>query len=173
VTVDPNVLIGVASLAGVFVGFGALISVVRSEESEPHQLGLIRLLVSVSLVAIVGALVPLVLETYGIAGHTIWALSSVVYLGLLWVVIALALSSPAYQRTLAGQARRNRVLAAGFWLVRILIWVAIQLPLVLIILNVSPDRDVALYLTSVAFNVCSAAFLLAQIVYAQVVETDD
>ena len=107
-TVDPNVLIGVASLAGVFVGFGALISVVRSEESEPHQLGLIRLLVSVSLVAIVGALVPLVLETYGIGGHTIWALSSVVYLGLLWVVIALALSSPAYQRTLAGQARRGR-----------------------------------------------------------------
>ena len=71
-SVDPNVLIGVASLAGVFVGFGALISIVRSSDFEPPQLGLIRLLVSISLVAIVASLVPLVLGAYGIAGETVW-----------------------------------------------------------------------------------------------------
>jgi hypothetical protein len=109
-SLDPNVLIGVASLAGVFVGFGALISIVRSGDIEPPQLGLIRLLVSISLVAIVASLVPLVLASYGMDEATVWAISSAVYLALPWVVIALAVTSRAYHRTLAGQAA-----TAGPW----------------------------------------------------------
>ena len=96
-----------------------------------------------------------------------------VYLALLWIVIVLAVTSPAYRRTLAGQARHSRMIATAFWVFRVVIWTAIQAPLVLIMLGISPMRDVALYLTSLAFSLSEAAFILAQIVYAQVADAND
>jgi hypothetical protein len=55
---------------------------------------------------------------------------------------------------------------------RVVIWTAIQVPLFLIVLGIGPDRDVSLYLTSLAFSLGEAAFILAQIVYAQVADTN-
>ena len=165
--------IGIASLAGVFVGFGALIGVIRSGEIEPPQLGLLRLLVTVSLVVIVASLLPLLLSSYGVDDPTVWTVSSLIFLALVWGVIGLALRSPDYHRTLLGQLRRSRTWAVTFWVARVVIWAAIQIPLVLVVLRISPDRDVAFYLTALTFNLFEAAFILAQIVYAQFAQVDD
>lgn len=170
---DPNVFGAIAELAGVFVGFGVLVGVLRRDEIAPPQLGLIRILVTLGLVLIMAAILPLVVAAYGMEAHAGWVVSSAVFLVLLWVVIGLALRSPDYRRTLVGQARRSRTRAAVFWVLRVLLWAAIQVPLILVVLGVDPGLDVAFYLTALAFNLFEAAFILAQVVYAQVADTDD
>ena len=60
---DVNLLIAIAGIAGTFVGFGALISVTRRTEIEFSLLAHLRAVVSIGLVVIVAALVPVVLAT--------------------------------------------------------------------------------------------------------------
>jgi hypothetical protein len=170
---DASLFVGIAEVAGVFVGFGALIAVIRAGDIAPPQLGLIRVLVTVSLVVIMAAVVPVVVAHYGIEAHAVWVVSSLTFLALSWIVIGLALTSPDYHRTVVGQARRNRTRAVAFWVLRVLLWAAIQVPLVLTVLGVNPDLDVAFYLSALAFNLFEAAFILAQVVYAQVADIDD
>lgn len=68
--VDLFLFVAIAEIAGVFVGFGALISVSRRNEIEAAQLARIRGLVTVGLTLIVVALVPVALNLYGVTDHT-------------------------------------------------------------------------------------------------------
>jgi hypothetical protein len=162
---DVELFVAIAEIAGVFVGFGALISVSGRDEIRPQQLGQIRAVVTIGLVVIVAALVPVILGRYGATGHALWLTSSVVFLGLIWAVIVLSLRSSGNREVVVGQARSSPTLAAFFWL-----WleIPIQLPLVLTILGLFPDLEPAFYLTALAFNLFEAAFVLAQLVYARV-----
>ena len=169
---DVNLFVGIAELAGVFVAFGALIGVIRSGDIAPPQLGLIRVLVTLSLVVIIAALLPFVVASFEYGAHTTWAVSSLTFLVLLWMAIGLAVTNPDYRHTMVGQVRHNRTRAATFWVLRVALWVLIQLPLVLILFGVNPALDMAFYLTALTFNLFEAAFILAQIVYAQVADND-
>jgi hypothetical protein len=64
------------------------------------------------------------------------------------------------------QARQSPAVAAFFWV--LLEVIPVQLPLILVILGVNPELDVAFYLTALAFNLFQAAFALAQLVYLEV-----
>jgi hypothetical protein len=164
-TADANLFVAIAEVAGVFVGFGALISVIRHGEIHWSQLALIRALVTIGLVVIVGSLLPVVLAQYGLEDHALWAVSSAVFLVLNWANIVRALRSPENREIVVRQARRSPLAAAVFW---ILLELPIQVPLLLAVLGVNPDLDVAFYLTALAFNLFQAAFILVQVVYAQV-----
>jgi len=89
----------------VFVGFGALISFTRRNEIEPIQLGQIRAVVTSGLVVIVAALLPVGLSRYGVGGHSLWFLSSLIFLLLVWAVIVLSLRRPENRRIVASEAR--------------------------------------------------------------------
>jgi hypothetical protein len=54
------------------------------------------------------------------------------------------------------------VVIALFWLLE----VAVQLPLVLVVLGAAPDLDGAFYLTALVVHLFEAAFVLAQLVYS-------
>ena len=58
-----------AEIAGVFVGFGALIALTRREEVELSQLGRIRAVVTIGLMVIVAPLIHVILSSYGLDGH--------------------------------------------------------------------------------------------------------
>lgn len=161
---DVALFVTIAEIAGVFVGFAALISVTRRSEIDAAQLGQIRAVVTVGLLVVVAALLPVGLAAYDVTDRGLWVASSVAYLVLNWIVIVLALRRPENRQLAGGQARATPVLAGLFWLLE----VAVQLPLLLILFGFNPDFDSALYLTALVFHLFEAAFILAQIVYAQV-----
>ena len=77
---DTALLTAMAEIAGVFVGFGALISVTRRMEIEAAQLRLIRAVVTIGLVVVVAALMPVGLARYGIVQEYLWRVSSLIFL---------------------------------------------------------------------------------------------
>ncbi|UCH24251.1 MAG: hypothetical protein JSV66_09845 [Trueperaceae bacterium] len=153
----------IAEIAGVFVGFGALIGVARRSEIDPYQLGQIRTVVTNGLLVVVTALIPVGLGAYHVTGHTLWFVSGLTYSLLNWVVIYLALRRPENRRLVAAQARTAPVMAALFWLLEI----PIQVPLLLVMLGVNKSLDSAFYMTALVFHLFEAAFVLAQLVYTQ------
>ena len=161
---DINLFIALAEIAGVFVGFGALISVTRRAEIAPYQLGLIRAVVTIGLVVIVAALIPVSLDRYGVTGHDLWLVSSLAFLVLIWAVIFISLRRRENRALTRSRARANPVAAAIFWL---LLEVPMQLPLVLAVLGPYPDLEPAFYATALVLNLFEAAFVLAQLVYSQ------
>lgn len=153
-----------AEIAGVFVGFAALIAVTRRSEIDAAQLGQIQAVVTVGLLVVVAALVPVGLDVYEMSGHGLWVASALVYFALNWIVILVALRKPQNRQLVGAQARTTPVVAALFWLLE----VAVQLPLLLVIFGINRDLDLALYMTALVFHLFEAAFILAQLVYTQV-----
>jgi hypothetical protein len=160
-----DLFVTLAEIAGVFIGFGALISVTRLRDIESAQLGQIRAVVTIGLVVMVAALTPVGLDRYGVTGHNLWLLSGLVFLALSWAVIVLSLRRPENRQLVIAQARSEPLKAAFFW---ILLELPVQVPLFLIVLGARPDLDQAFYLTALIFNLFEAAFVLAQLVYSQV-----
>lgn len=163
-TVDAGLFVAIAEIAGVFVGFGALISVTRTDDADAAQLGAVRAVVTAGLTVVVAAIVPVALGSYGVEGRALWLVSSAIFLALSWAVIALAIRSPANRRLLGSLAREQPISSLFFWLA---LELPIQVPLVLAILGVFEDRAAALYITALAFSLFEAAFVLAQFVYAR------
>lgn len=161
---DVVLFVTLAEIAGVFVGFAALISVTRRSEIDTSQLGQIRAVVTIGLMVVVAALIPVWLGAYQVTGHPLWVVASLIYLVLNWAVIYLALRRPENRRLAAAQARTTPVMAAFFWLLEI----PIQVPLLLVVFDVNRELDAAFYLTALVFHLFEAALVLAQLVYAQV-----
>ncbi len=171
-TDDLGLFVAIAEIAGVFVGFAALISVTGRDEVAPSQLAQVRAVVTIGLVVIVAALVPVGLERYGLTNDALWRTSSAAFLVLVWAVIALSLRRPENRALTLSQARTSPGLSAVFWGV---LEVAIQLPLLLAVLGLSPDLARAFYTTALVVHLFQAAFVLTQFVYARVAApaTDD
>jgi hypothetical protein len=162
---ELDLFIAMAEIAGVFVGFGALISVTRRTEIEAAQLGQIRAAVTIGLVVMVAALIPVGLDRYHVTGHNLWFVSSLIFLVISWAVIVLSLRRPENRQLVMAQARSSPLKAIFFWL---LLELPVQIPLFLILLGPRPDLEPAFYLTALVFNLFEAAFVLAQFVYSQV-----
>lgn len=163
-----TVLVAIAEIAGVFVGFGALISVTRRTRSEAAQIGRIRAVVTIGLLVIIAAIIPVVLNEYGLEDHTLWFIASLLFLLLNLVLIIVSLRRADNKELMTTQTRTNPLMAAVFW---ILLELPVQLPLFLLLIGIWPHLDPALYLTSLVCTMFEAAFVLAQLVYAREVLT--
>ncbi|MCL4249195.1 MAG: hypothetical protein KJ065_13695 [Anaerolineae bacterium] len=162
---DIELLVAIAEIAGVFVGFGALISMTRGSQIEASLLTQIRAVVTIGLVVIVAALVPAGLSRYGVTGHDLWAICSLIFLILIWAVTVMSLRRSENKAIVVTRARANPATAIIFW---ILLEIPMQVPLVLTVLGLYPDLEPAFYTTALVLNLFQAAFVLAQLVYAQV-----
>ena len=160
--------VAIAEIAGVFVGFGALISVTRRTKFEVSQIGRIRAVVTIGLMVIVAALIPVVLNSYGLSGHNLWFASSLLFLILNLAVIFLSLLRPENRVLMATQSRANPLMAVFFWL---LLEIPVQAPLILVLVGLWQDLEPAFYTTALVFNLFEAAYVLAQLVYAQEIST--
>lgn len=166
---DLNRFVTLAEIAGVFVGFGALISVTRRGEIAASQLAQLRAVVTIGLIVVVAALVPVGLGRYGLTDHTLWLTSSLIFLALIWAVIILSIRRPEDRRLTVTQARTRPMLALFFWL---LLEVPTQGSLVLAVLGPYPDLEPAFYTTALILHLAEAAFVLAQLVYSQAIRPD-
>jgi hypothetical protein len=157
---DTDLFLSLAEIAGVFLGFGALIGVRSASTSDAFELTSIREVVVMGTQVIVVTLVPVTLSHYGITGHEVWLLSSLVFLAVYWGTFAVEIVRVPETRTLAAAtpgARRA---------VSMLLFVPLNVALVLIALGLFPDQEPALYLTAVALLVVLAASFLLGLAYS-------
>ena len=156
---------GDSEIAGIFIGFGALISVTRLDEIESSQLERIRGIVTIGLGVIVVALIPVGLSFYSVAGHTLWFVCSLIYFFMNWTMIILGFRKAENRELLMTQLQTSPITTVFFWL---LLEIPLQAPLVLIMLGWYPDLEFAFYTTALLFQLFEAVFVLVQIVYSQV-----
>jgi len=161
---DVDLFITIAEIAGIFVGFGALIGVTRRTTIEISTIWRIRGLVTIGLGVIVGALIPIGLSRYGLTDHDLWFTCGVIYFVLNLIFSIWTLRKPEVRKLVTTEVATNPVTGLFFWL---LLEIPLQVPLILIILGLYPDLDPAFYTTALFFSLFEAAFILAQFVYSQ------
>ena len=122
-----EIFIGIAHIAGIFVGFEALISATHQKEVVR-----IRGLVTVGLTTIIASLLPIGLSSYGFSGHLLWFLCSLIYFCLDWTVLFLSLRKSETRELLRNERKTHPVMAILFWL---LFEVPLQVPLILVIIG--------------------------------------
>jgi hypothetical protein len=161
---DADLFMELAGIAGVFVGFGALIAVRGGGASDAYEVSYMRGVVSYGLLTIIGALAPVTVGRYDLAEHQVWALSSVVVLVGLIGVTVLNLLTPEYRDESVAfpRSRWLRVLAMGA--VAVLMLAAVLAPTV-IILNLAPGVEAALFFTAVVVILLFDALQLLQLVF--------
>jgi hypothetical protein len=85
---DTELFLSLAEIAGVFVGFGALIAVRSGGPTEAGEVTGIRWVMSNAIWVVVAALVPIFIGSYGLSGHELWLVGSLLALILFAVIIA-------------------------------------------------------------------------------------
>ena len=157
---DTELFMALAGIAGVFVGFGALIGATASQSEQ----WLVRNVVNQALIVIAVALVPVVLGRYGLADHALWLGASVIALVIDWAVILLLHTRREHMAMLVLQTRAARTALASTIL---LLEAPAQIALILVVLGLFPDLEPALYLTAVVLLLFEAAVVLVMLVYTQ------
>ena len=158
---DADLMVQLAAIAGVFVGFGALIAVRSGGASDAHEVAYIRSIVSIAVWVAVVALAPVTLSRYGLAGHDLWLACSVLALVLLLGLWAVNSRTPEMRQEYA-QARLMREGA-----INALLMVSLLVVLVLVALGLVPDQEPALYLTAVELGLLATAMTLLLLVFSQ------
>ena len=166
---DVDVFIGLAGIAGVFVGFAALIGLSRDDDVDAARFIDIRGVVTIGLLIIVVALVPVILGRYGLVDHALWLTSSLVFLTLLWTVMFYGMKRPENRAAMRAQAKAAPRLYVFFWVAG---ETPIQVSLLLIVFGVLPEFEPALYLTALVFQLFEAAYVLSELVYWRIGSTE-
>jgi hypothetical protein len=162
---DADLLLELAAIAGVFVGFGALIAVRSGGASDPFELSPTRGVVLMGMMTIIAAVLPVTLGRYDLADHDVWLLSSVLSLAAfvgLGFVFARTPEYRAVAKDLAS-ARFAVVERAAY----VLYMIAVALLPICIVLGLAPELEPALYFTFVVVLLLGAAWTLLWLVLSQ------
>ena len=156
---DLDLFLSIAEIAGVFVGFGALISFSRDGAAQART-GL-RGVVTVGLVVLVAALLPVALARYGLSDRTLWTASSAGFLVIIWIALVGLFLDPEHRAWVKADATASPFFTAFFWLA---LEAPIQGSLLLVLLGVAPALAPAFYVTGLVLNLFEAALLYARLV---------
>jgi hypothetical protein len=164
---DADLFLELAGIAGVFVGFGALIAVRSGGASEPQEVSAVRVVVAMGVMTIIGALAPVTLGRYDLTDHQVLALSSVLVLvGSLGMGL-LHIRTPEYKAMVATASRPSRVVLV----VELAAWVLLvggaALAPIIIVLGLAPELEGALYFTVLVLILLLAAWSLLSLVFMQ------
>jgi hypothetical protein len=161
---DTDLLPSLAEIAGVFVGFAALIGVRSGGATEAHEVVFIGWTVTAGVWVVIAALAPVIISRYGVTGHELWLVCSLpalaLYLGL-WI---------SNERT-----TEARELGVAYSLAQMVATMACFLTLsvpaiaalVLIVLGLFPDQEPALNLTAVGLVLSLGALTLLLLVVSR------
>jgi len=159
---DLDIFYSIAQIAGIFIGFGALISFSRGQEAETPTS--IRAVVTLGLVAMLASLLPSALARYGIEDTQLWRWSSTGFLLIIWIAITSFFLNPEHWAWFKADIKAHPILNFFFWMV---LEVPIQAPLFLASFGIEPNLAPAFYLTALTLNLFEAAFMLARLVVSR------
>ncbi|MGD8682936.1 MAG: hypothetical protein PVG27_03235 [Chloroflexota bacterium] len=159
---EVGLFVTLAEIAGVFVGFGALIAVRSGGASDAKEVSYIRWVLSIGVWVVVVALAPVTLGAYDIGERDVWFVCSLValagavgvWLGNYW--------TPEWQREVSAVSRAEVVRGTA---INGLLVVPMMAALVIVVLGVFSDQDAALYLTAVVLGLFLAALTLLWLVF--------
>ena len=157
---DADLFMELAGIAGVFVGFGALIAVRSGGASDAHEVAYIRSIVSIAVWVAVAALAPVTLSRYGLAGHDLWLACSVLALVLVHGMYAVNFRTPEMRQEYPASSRREVA-------INVILLVILVVALILVALGLVPDQEPALYLTAVELGLLGTALTLLLLVFSQ------
>jgi len=161
---DTELFLSLAEIAGVFVGFGALIAIRGAGASEDYDVASVGIVVWCGITVVFVALVPVALSRFDIAAHTLWLACSLIALAVFWIGSEVAGRISRELRALkAIYKRRTRVWVE---LVSMAFWAPMTVALVAIVLGLLPDQEPALYLASVVLLLFMDAWLLLMLVFS-------
>ena len=161
---DTDLFLSLAGIAGVFVGFGALISVRSGGASDAHEVTYIRSVLIAAIWVVVAGFVPVIVSRYDVAGHALWLACSLVALALWLGLLLLDARTPEAREDLAATSRTRLF---GEMAATLLLAVPMVAALVLIVLGLFPDQEPALYLTAVGLGLFMGALALLLLVFSQ------
>lgn len=162
-TMKTEVFMQFAEIAGVFIGFGALISMRSSRVTDVHDLVYLKAVLGLGVWVVVASLVPITVSGYGVHDHALWLASALVAFAI-WVVILIVDSRSSDMRVLN---RTPEPLDRVFPLVGLPLHIIIAASLILVILGVWRAVDEALYMTSLAAGVVFAGYTLLAFVMSK------
>lgn len=112
---DPvfEIFVALAGIAGIFVGFGSLVVLSEHDDAVVPELHMVRSVVSIGLLTLVGALVPVAVASFGVDGRLLWGVSGGAFLALIWI----GLLHPTNRPGLATMMRSDVKASLFFWLV--------------------------------------------------------
>jgi hypothetical protein len=164
---DTELFLELAGIAGVFVGFGALISTRSGGASEPQEVSAVRVVVMMGMMTIMGALAPVTLGRYDLTDHQVLALSSVLVLVGSFGLGFLHIRTPEYKAIEASPSGRPRVVEVVEMAAWVLLVGGAALAPIIIVLGVAPDLEAALYFTVLVLVLLLAAWALLWLVFMQ------
>ena len=170
---DTEFLVPLAEIAGVFVGFGALIAVRSGGPTAPEEVAPMRVVVSMGMMTIIAGLTPGVFGRFDLTEHEVWALSSAVVLVAWLVTLAAVFRTPESRAVWAEEpvdARAGsspRWIAAAVWVAYGLLMALWTLTPIIVIVGVVPELEAALYYAHVALLLLGAGWILLTLVFAQ------
>jgi hypothetical protein len=159
---DADLLVQLAGIAGVFVGFGALISIRSGGPSDAHEVTYIRSVMSFAIWVVVAALTPVIVSRYDITGHALWMPCSLLAL-VLW--LSLWIVGERSTETRDAVATYSLAQSVGLTASYLLLIVPLLGALILVVLGLFPDQEPALYLTAVGLGLFVGAVALLMLVF--------
>jgi hypothetical protein len=160
---DIELFVHFAEIAGVFVGFGALIGLRSAQVSDVHDVVYMRAVLGVGVWVVIAALVPIPVSRYGVQGHPLW-LSCALLAVALWAGVGVGLNLTAESRVINHSPEPVDRL---FPVVGLPLHIVTVSSLLLILLGVGPGIDEALYITSLTGGVVFAGYTLLACVLSQ------
>lgn len=164
---DTDLFLSLAEIAGVFVGFGALISVRSGGPTEAGEVTGIRWVMSTAIFVVIAALAPILISSYGVSGHALWLVCSLLALALFAIVMIVNARTPENRSELAANlaATPRKIIVAVYGPTIWLPTIALVLALALVVLGFFPDQELPLHLTAVGLGLFMSAMGLFVMVF--------
>jgi hypothetical protein len=154
-----DLFLSLAEIAGVFVGFGALIAVRSGDRMAVSGVNDIRWVVTTGIWVVIVGLLPIIVSGYGLTDHELWLVCSLVALTVLGVMLVMFGRIPENRAELAETQATTRWTVIALWAAPTF-WLpaaALIVALVLVALGLFPDQERALYLTAAALGLLMGA----------------
>jgi len=159
---DVDLFLALAEIAGIFVGFGALIALRSGATADPAEVMFVGMVVWMGVQTVAGALAPVAISRFGVTGHALWLTCSVIVLAIFWIGDELVKRlSPERRAILAAMPRKAR---ARQELVGVPFWLLMNLALALIVVGVLPVHEEALYFAALVLLLLFDAGLVLLVV---------
>jgi hypothetical protein len=91
---DPELFLSLAEIAGVFVGFGALIAIRSGDAIRTGELTSLRWVMSTALWVVIAGLCPVLISRYGVAVRELWLAAGILALVLFAVIVTVNAVAP-------------------------------------------------------------------------------
>lgn len=161
---DAELLVSMAEIAGVFVGFGALISIRTTESREPHTVTSLSAVLWMGLWVVVSALIPVGISRFGLEGIHLWLPCSLIALVLWWTAFLVSRRAPEFWADVATSPRAENIL---YVVVAVPLFLVMNIALVFSALGLWPTLSPALYFIAVMICLFMSGFTLFMFIFTQ------